>query len=275
MDFAVGIALIERLLPDLWHWLLAFGLGVARPFALLSVTPLFTRLQISGLLRGAVASALAAPLLPHLVPLLTAAGTQPFTLLVLFAKESVLGAVVGFALGAPFWALGFAGEVLDNQRGATQGRLTADPSAGDDLGITGTLLVLTGTTLFVLTGGLRVMAQLLYASWAIWPPLAAFPTLSPAAPALILALLDSLVRTGLELAAPVIIAMLLADLTLIIIGRFVTQLRVADFALTGRNLVFAVFLPLYCAYLIVYMRQDQAALPQLLDTLRPVLVPQP
>ena len=275
MDTASGIALVERLLPDVWHWLLAYGLALARPFALLSVTPLFTRLQVAGLLRGAVATALAAPLLPHLVPEVVAADAQPFTLLLLFAKESILGAVVGFALGVPFWALGFAGDVLDNQRGANQGRLTADPAAGDELSVTGTLLILTGITLFVLTGGLQVMAQLLYTSWAIWPPLGAFPTLGPAAPTLILGLLDSLMRTGLGLAAPVIIAMLLADLTLIIIGRFVTQLRVEDFALTARNLVFAVFLPLYCAYLIVYMRQDQAVLPHLMNALRPVLAPAP
>ncbi len=275
MDTLAGMALVERLLPDVWHWLLAFGLALARPFALLSVTPLFTRLQISGLLRGGVAAALAAPLLPHLVPDVVAADTQPFTLLLLFAKEAILGAVIGFALGVPFWALGVAGDVLDNQRGASQGRVADDPTSGDDLSITGTLLVLTGVTLFVLTGGLRVMAQLLYTSWAVWPPLGAFPTLSPAVPSLILALLDSIMRAGLELAAPVIIAMLLADLTLVIIGRFVSQLRVDDFALTGRNLVFTLFLPLYCAYLIVYMRQDQAVLPQLMDTLRPVLAPAP
>ena len=273
MDTAASLdtRVIEALLPVAWQWLLAFGVALARPFALLSVNPLFTRLQLSGLLRGAAASALALPVVPRLAQELQAADLAPFALLLLFAKEAVLGGIVGFALGAPFWALGLAGDVLDNQRGANQGRLSTDPSSGEDLSVTGTLLVLTGMVLFVLTDGLEVVTQALYTSWAVWKPLSPLPVPGPAAPALALALLDSIVRTGLRIAAPVVIAMLLADATLIIVGRFASQLRVEDLASTARNLVFALFLPLYCSYLIIYIRQDEAVLPQVIDQLRAVL----
>ncbi len=270
-----GAEAIEALLPLAWHWLLAFGVALARPFALLSVAPLFTRMQLSGLLRGAAASALALPVLPWIAHELGAGDVAPFTLLMVFIKEAVLGGIVGFALGAPFWALELAGDVLDNQRGANQGRLTADPASGADSSVTGTLFILTGIALFVLTGGLQLVVRLLYTSWAVWRPMSLLPMPGAAAPALALALLDTVVSAGLRLATPVVIAMLLADVTLIIVGRFAPQLRVEDMALTARNLVFTLFLPLYCAYLILYVRQDQAILPQLIDTLRSALAPLP
>lgn len=262
---------VEALLPLVWHWLLAFGVGLARPFALLSVSPLFTRMQLSGLLRGAAASALALPVLPWIAGQLGHAPIAPITLMLILAKEALLGGVIGFALGIPFWALGFAGDVVDNHRGANQGRLATDPASGDDLSVTGTLLTMTGMTLFVLTGGLQVIVQALYTSWAVWAPLRTLPLPSPGTPTLVLALLDTLARTGLRLAAPILIAMILADVTLIIVGRFTPQLRVEDMAMVARNLVFTLFLPLYCTYLIVYMRQDQAVLPHIIEALQPVL----
>jgi type III secretion protein T len=167
--------------------------------------------------------------------------------------------VLGFPLSLPFWALDVAGDILDQQRGATEGRLN-DPAGFEDVSITGTLLLMTGTGLFVLTGGLTTIASLLYASWGVWPALSALPEPVPQAPALILGLLDALSRQGLLLAAPVLLAMLIADVTMILIGRFARQLKIDDISTAARNLAFYIFLPLYCTYLIFYMRQDQAGL---------------
>ncbi len=271
MGGAIGADTVNVILASVWHWLLAFGLAIARPFAMLSVAPVFTRMQLSGLLRGAAASAFAMPMLPALARDMRPGDASSLTLLLAFAKEAVLGGVLGIALGAPFWALALAGDVIDNARGANQGRLSADLASGEDEGVTGTLLILTGIMLFVLAGGLQVVAQALYTSWALWKPFSAFPTPAAGATRLILGLLDQIMRTGLRIAAPVIIAALLADVTLIIIGRFAPQLRVEDLAVTARNLVFTLFMPLYCAFMILYMRQDQAQVPHLVDQMKIVL----
>ena len=271
MGGAGGADAVNIAFASVWHWLLVFGLAIARPFAMLSVAPIFTRMQLSGLLRGATASAFALPMLPVLARDLHPSDTASFTLLLAFAKEAVLGGILGIALGAPFWALALAGDIIDNARGANQGRLPADPASGEDESITGTLLILTGIMLFILAGGLQVVAQTLYTSWAVWKPFTAFPTPDAGAPRLILGLLDLIMRTGLSIAAPVLIAALLADVTLIIIGRFAPQLRVEDLAVTARNLVFTLFLPLYCTFMILYMRQDQKEVPHLFDRMKIVL----
>ena len=152
------------LFETVWHWLIAYGIALGRPLALISLNPLFTRAQVGGLLRGAVATALALPMVPRLAAELAPALQNPVGLLLLSLKEAAIGAALGLLLGAPFWALDVAGDVLDAQRGATQGRLN-DPAGFEDVSITGTLLMMTGIALFVLTGGLEMLADLLYGSW--------------------------------------------------------------------------------------------------------------
>lgn len=250
-----------------WRWLLAVAIAIARPTAMLAFHPLLTRAHLTGVLRGAVAVGLALPAIPHLSSQVVIGAQNPVTLLLLVAKEAAIGAVIGFVLGVPFWALDVAGDVLDQQRGATSGRLD-DPAGFADVSITGTLLLLTGITLFVSTGGLQTLASLLYASWSIWPPLAAMPMPTEQAPLLVLGLLDAILRQGVLLAVPVVIAMLLADASLTLVARFAPQLRIEDVALAARNLMFCIMMPLYCVFLITYMQHDLGALPQLLDQMR-------
>jgi len=253
----------------IWHWLLAYGVALGRPLALVSLNPVFTRAQIGGLLRGAIATALAVPMVPRLANELSS-DPQAVPLLLLAFKEAAVGAALGLLLGAPFWALDVAGDVLDAQRGATQGRLN-DPAGFEDVSITGTLLVTAGIALFVLTGGLETLASLLYGSWDIWPPLAALPAPTAQTPVLLLGVLDRITRQGLLLALPPVLAMLLADVSLLVIAKLAPNLRIDDLALAVRNAVFVTFMPLYTAFLLFYIRQDQAVLPRTLDLVRSAL----
>ncbi len=259
-------------LSVVWHWLLAYGVALARPLAMLSLNPAFTRAQVTGLVRGAVATALALPM----VPVLAAAGSLdrsgPVALLLLTGKEAVIGAALGLLLGAPFWALDVAGDVLDAQRGATQGRLN-DPAGFEDVSISGTMLIVTGIALFVLTGGLDVLADLLYGSWVVWRPLGALPQVDDRTPLLLLGLLDRVTRQGLLLALPAVVAMLMVDTGLMIVARMAPQLRIDDLALSVRNVVFYGFMPLYALFLMTYVRGDLATLPGILDLMRTAAAP--
>ncbi len=254
-----------------WHWLLAYGVALGRPLALVALNPVFTRAQLGGLLRGAIATALAMPMVPRLAAAITP-DLQAIPLLLLTVKEAAVGAAIGLLLGAPFWALDVAGDVLDAQRGATQGRLN-DPAGFEDVSITGTLLMTTGIALFVLTGGLETLASLLYGSWDIWPPLSALPAMAPQTPMLLLGVLDRITRQGLLLAVPPVLAMLLADAALLIVARLAPNLRIDDLALSVRNAVVVSFMPLYTVFLVIYIRQDQAVLPRMLDLVRAALPP--
>ena len=245
----------------------AYGLLLARPVAMLTFTPAFTRVQFTALVRGAVASSLLLPMLPVVSSALPRAHLSAFGLMALIGKETLIGFALGIVLGAPFWALDIAGDYLDAQRGATQGRLN-DPAGFSDVSITGTMLTTAAVALFVVTGGLDTLTDLLYRSWAIWTPLGAFPHLDARTPDLLLGFLDRITRQGLLLALPPIVAMLLADAGLLIVARLAPQLRIDDLALALRNIVFVLFLPVYTVFMIVYIRQDFGTLPSLVDLLR-------
>jgi type III secretion protein T len=245
----------------------AYGVLLARPVAMLTFTPVFSRVQFTALLRGAVASALVLPMVPTVSVALQREGWSALGLLVLTAKEMLIGFALGLVLGAPFWALDIAGDYLDAQRGATQGRLN-DPAGFSDVSITGTLLVMAAVALFVVTGGLETLTDLLYRSWTIWKPLGAFPQLDSRTPDLLLGFLDRITRQGLLLALPPIVVMLLAEAGLMIVARFASQLRIDDLALSVRNIVFLSVLPIYAVFLIGYIRQDFGTLPGLVDLLR-------
>ena len=249
-----------------WHWLLAYGIAIARPMAMLSLNPVFTRANLTGLFRGAVASALALPIVPLIAAALPREGLGPVALLLLTLKEAVIGATLGLLLGAPFWALDVAGDVMDAQRGATQGRLN-DPAGFADVSISGTMLIVSGVVLFVMTGGLETLTSLLYDSWTLWPPLGALPQLNDRTPLLLLGVLDRITRQGLLIAVPVVFAMLLADAALMVLARIVAGMRIDDLALSVRNIVFLIFMPLYVLFLLTYQRQDFAGMPHLFELL--------
>lgn len=238
-----------------WPWFLATAIAMARPLGLLAVTPLLARAQLTGLLRGAVAASLALPAIPFVVHQVQGGTFTGLGLLLLTLKEAVIGAGIGFLLGAPFWAFQFAGDLIDQQRGATSGRLS-DPAGGDDVSVTGTLLLVTGITLFVATGGLQTLVALLYASWGVWPPLASMPAPTPEFPVRVLRLLGDVTRQGLLLGAPIVLSMLLADVAMTLISRFAPQFRIEDTAATVRNLTFCITLPIYCAVLLATMGHD-------------------
>jgi type III secretion protein T len=247
--------------------IIAYGLLLARPVAMLTFTPAFTRIQFTALLRSAIASALVLPMVPTVFAALQRQGWSALGLMVLIGKEALIGFALGLVLGAPFWALDIAGDFLDAQRGATQGRLN-DPAGFADVSITGTLLVMTAVALFVATGGLETLTDLLYRSWVIWKPLGPFPQFDSRTPDLLLGFLDRITRQGLMVALPLIIVMLLAEAGLLIVARIAPQMRVDDLAFAVRNVVFVSFLPIYAVFLIGYIRQDFGTLPGLVDLLR-------
>jgi len=247
--------------------LAAFALGTARGFGLLQILPLSTRLGLTGMHRAAVAGALALLLLPMLMVQLGPTPSTGAHLALLAAKEGMIGFLLGVIFAVPFWIAETAGELIDQQRGS-QGAVTPDPAGEEQSGIIATLLVLTLTTIFLLSGGMHWLIDALYRSYALWPAGQLVPHLAPGAAMRVLGLLDSILGAGLLLASPLLVAMLLAELSLGLINRFMPQLNVFDLALSAKGLVLVVGLPLYAVFLIMYLRNGLAPLPSVQDELR-------
>lgn len=266
------IAQLQPLLEMAHRWLIAYAVLLPRPLAILAINPVFTRVELSNLLKGVIATGMVFPMWPMMVGVLGDHPPGTGMLLLLVVKESLIGMAIGVPIGLPFWALLAVGDIVDQQRGATQGRLN-DPSGFGDMSVTGTLLLLCGVVILMSTGRLDVIADTLYTSWRVWKPLEMIPLPGPAAGTLALKLLDQLEVMALTLAMPLMLVMLLSDAAMLLLARIAPQLRIDDLSLAVRNLVFFIFMPVYVGFLLLYAGRDEVWLSRSLNLLGPALAP--
>ena len=245
-----AIALLQAILP----LVPATALAMARPAGIALLLPVFTRAQLGGPVRAAFALALALPGISPAAAVLAEGAGGPGWFILLSAKEAFAGALLGFLFGMPIWAVQSAGEILDVQRSATSGS-AAEPGTGNQNSTTADLFAISAITLFVVTGGLGALAECLYASYGPWPLGQVLPEARGGWPAFLLQLLDRLTRVSLVLAAPLVLAALIAEVAVALLSRAVPKLNAYDLSPTLRNLVFALMLAAYAAFLMAYVER--------------------
>jgi type III secretion protein T len=246
-------------LERLYEYLIATGFALARMIGLIIVMPAFTRMGLTGILRGATALVLALPVMPMMVAAIAGERLTVTIVAALLFKEVMVGLAIGLVLGVPVWAAEAAGNVLDLQRGVSAASLL-DPLATGEESITGTLFGLVMVALYFGSGGLHLTLRTVYDSYAIWPAASVLPSFSPAASQFFVGLLDNIVTMGLVLVAPIVVFMLLGDLLLGLVSRAAPHLNIFALALSVKNVLFALLLMLYCAFLIKYMGTDLSSL---------------
>lgn len=252
----------------------AAAFAMARPLGVALVLPVFTRAQLGGLVRGCTAFALSLPAVPGIAQALHDAAPDPvlgqLRLVLLGGKEMFVGVLLGILVGIPIWAVQSAGELLDTQRSSTSGSDT-EPGSGNQASTTGGLLGFTAVTLFVVTGGLGAVADVVYASYGVWPPLRLAPGAGMAWVDFTLGQIGHVSRTSLQLAAPLVIGMLTAEAGVILLMRAVPKFNPYDLAPTLRNLVFTALMALYVQYLLTYAGNELNVAHHAADELRALL----
>ena len=167
---------------------------------------------------------------PHLVP------AQPpelssnvLFIIILYLKEAFYGFIIGFTVSIFFYAFQCVGQMIDNQRGVSIARILI-PQLGQQGSISGLFLFQLALVLYLAMGGHLVFLDTFYMSYKQLPILA-FPTAGPG----MLSLLDLLANMSgmifaisLQLAGPVIIAILMADIILGLANRISPQINVCE-----------------------------------------------
>ncbi|MEY9783696.1 type III secretion system export apparatus subunit SctT [Sinorhizobium fredii] len=268
MDF---ISATSSLFDVIYPVLAGTAIAMARALGMIVITPAFVRLGLTGLIRSGVAIAIALPLIPGFTATL-AEGQSLSTLVVtgLILKEIILGVIIGVVLGIPFWAAEVAGDLVDLQRGSTAAQLV-DPLQATETSIAGTFFVLALVALFFKSGGFSLLADTYYRSYEIWPVTSFSPSLGSGAAEAVLAILDRVMQIGVLLIAPIVLALLIADLMLAYLSRMSPQLHVFDLSLAIKNLLFAILIVLYLSYLLQYMVAEFAILKEAPAMLRDLL----
>ena len=242
-----------------------FLLVLARVSPLFLLAPLFSSKTMPPRARGIAALAIAMGIAPlamrgHQVPL------DALTLGELAIKEVLVGMAFAFAIAAVFAALQVAGSFLDTFTGFAYAAIV-DPLTGNQSAVIHHIYTMIGVAIFVAIGGDAWTIQGLARTYDA-VPLLSMPDLG----SLVGGVNDAFVsifRAGLEVAAPVVLAVVLTDAAFGVVSRVVPQLNVFAVGFSAKIAVglavLAVSLPFAAGWLNDELQQSVRAA---LETLR-------
>jgi flagellar biosynthetic protein FliR len=199
-----------------------FLLVLGRIGPLFLLAPLFSSKLIPARGKSVCAVALAVGIAPialagHEVPLAVGSFVE------LMLKEILVGLAYAFALAALFAAVSVAGSFLDTLIGFSYGALV-DPVTGNQSAVLTQLYILVGVAVLIAIGGDQLIIKGLARSYDLVPLLE-----MPSLPAMVAGAQHAFTQvflSALELAAPVVLAIVMTDAAFGIVSRVVPQLNV-------------------------------------------------
>ncbi len=194
--------------------------------AFLSVFPLLSSQIISGAARTVIILSLSLLIIVPLAPQVLSQGTlDPWMITLILAKEIFIGIIFGLVSGFLFFVVESTGSLIDTQRGTSIAEVL-NPGSGNQVSPIGLYFFQYVSILFFITGGILILLESFYMSYQVWPVMTGFPQIDERMVQLILSFLQKLMAMMLVFAAPICIAMFLAQLALGLMNRFAQQLNV-------------------------------------------------
>jgi flagellar biosynthetic protein FliR len=236
-----------------------FMLVIARIAPLFIVAPMFSSKMIPARVKGIAAVGLAV----GIAPLATADHKLPLDVMSLAGiagKELMVGLAFAFAIAVLFAAVSAAGALLDTLIGFSFGALV-DPVTGNNSSVLGQLYALIGVAIFIAVNGDAWVIQGLYRTYELVPLVDA-----PSVPSMTRGVQEAfsgIFVAALELAAPVVLAVILTDAALGVVSRVVPQLNVFAVGFSAKVtvglLVLGVSLPFAAGWLSDELQRSVAA----------------
>jgi flagellar biosynthetic protein FliR len=200
----------------------AFFLVLARVTPLFILAPLFSSKMLPMRVRGIIAVAISVGLTPMAMHGQTIP-SSPMPLAAAIVVQLLVGLAFSFAVAAVFAAVDAAGHLVDNGSGFSFGA-TIDPINGNQGGTFASLYGLVGTAIFLAIGGEAWTLRGLTRTFTL-VPLGKTPKLTPMVAGAESAF-SSIFVSALEIAAPVMLALLITDVAFGMVSRVMPQLNV-------------------------------------------------
>jgi flagellar biosynthetic protein FliR len=190
------------------------GLGLSAPLFGSAKIPRRVKVLLSLVLAFGLSSSVTRP--PQMP-------STPWELTVGIGGELAFGLAIGTALSLTFIAVNWAGEIIGQQMGINLGEVF-DPAFGKQGSLVGDLYFMFTLVTFLSIGGHREMIKGIHASFEALPLLSVGLTHSVFV--LLLDLLKAATVLAMQLAAPMLLTMLVVDLALGFIGKTMPQINV-------------------------------------------------
>jgi flagellar biosynthetic protein FliR len=232
--------------------LFGFLMVLARVAGALAFVPLPGFQTSPGPVRAILALSLTIALAP-LWPVAPPPELSMGRMLALIASESVLGLTIGLAVAFLLETLMVAAQIFGMQAGYSYAT-TIDPASGNDSNVLLVFAQLLGGMLFFALGVDRQVMRVFAMSLAAYPPGTFF--LKPSAADAMVKLGAGMLATGVRLALPVIVLLMLVDVALALLGRMQQQMQLLTLAFPAKMLATLAFL---AAILVLFLPVCRAA----------------
>jgi flagellar biosynthetic protein FliR len=245
---------------------LAFFLVLARISPLFLLAPLFSSRLVPMRVRGVVAVGLAIGLSPVVTAGHAALPTDVLGIGSLLVKELLIGAAFSYTLAATFAALAVAGSFLDTTIGFSYGGLV-DPVNGNQSAVLSTAYSMIGLMVFIVIGGDAWVIRGLARTYEV-VGLLDYPSLGHLVAGTGAAFVQ-IFSSAIEVAGPVLLALILTDAAFGVITRVVPQLNVFQVGLPAKVVIGLILIGATMPFVAGWISdQLQADVGAALDTLR-------
>ena len=202
--------------------LLAFILVLVRVSGIISTAPVFGSSNIPSQIKVVLSLMLALILYPF-IPLITVYPDRPDHYIMLIASELLIGLVLGIIARFLFGAVEFAGTVIGFQMGLGMANVF-DPQSQEQISLVGRFENATATLIFLAMDGHLIVLQALVRSYSVLPPGGA--SINRPLVENLTELSASVFVIGLQIGAPLIVALFLANAIVGLLARSVPQIQV-------------------------------------------------
>lgn len=214
---------------DFYAALITWGLIFTRVFTMLILTPFLGGRGIPGRIRLLTAAILASFVFYFVnEDLVNKVPDERGLIIALFFKEVFFGLAIGVTTIMCFYAIEAAGRIVDSQRGSANAQIFL-PALGQ-VSIFGLFQFWVGLAFFLYTSGHVVFLRAFLESFSI-VPVFSLPTIEPGLSPflkLLIRMSADVLILGVQIAAPVLIAIFLTDLVLGIANKMAPQIPVFE-----------------------------------------------
>jgi flagellar biosynthetic protein FliR len=210
-----------------------YVLVLFRVAGMMVYAPLLGSDRIPKRVKALMACVLAAAIAPGISPTVQMPNTS-WGLALGIGGEIVFGLAMGMILSFIFIAAQWAGEIIGQQMGLNLGE-TFDPQFGAQSSVVGDLYFFLTLVVFLIAGGHRYMLMGVYNSFQSSPLLSV--GMDEPLFRMLMDLLLSATMLAMQLAAPVLVTMLVVDVILGFVGKTVPQLNIMTAGISLRSIV--------------------------------------
>lgn len=212
-----------------------FLLVLTRIGGLLTFGPIFSSQTLSRTFRFYLAFALAI-LTVGVAPSFQVEPKTFIDLILMVLGELLVGFTLGSLVQMTFQALQLAGQTVDNQLGTSLANVI-NPQFDEQISPTSLIYAAIAALIFLYSGGDREMLAAMLETFAVIPPGGVFASGVEAVGPMALVVFQQSMKFAVRVAAPVTVALMLAEIAMGLVGRTVPQLNVQSVGFSVRLLL--------------------------------------